>query len=311
MLDSHHGLIRDRLRLVRYLVLVGVAVACLAGSATAATFDWRDVGGKNYLTPIRDQGTCGSCWAFATLGAVEAKLEIAADEPNWNPDLSEQHLMCDPNGGGGTDPCRGGFVERALGFVRDVGVVDEATLPYAESNTSPYWPLDDGWESGAYTITSFEQVEHVLFREHLQQVLQAHGPLVTMMNANEDWYWPAFPPESRLEPTVVGSLQPEPLDSELAGTVNHAVLIVGFRDDPTCPAGGYWIIKNSWGAEWGDAGYGYAAYTDVERHNRIYAITGVAMPVPAPGSLFLYALLGITTFANIRGKALPTIEHRG
>ncbi|HUT83293.1 MAG TPA: C1 family peptidase [Thermodesulfobacteriota bacterium] len=64
----------------------------------SSNFDWRNYNGQNWMTPVKDQGACNSCWAFADIGAVEAKINIARNESDFDVDLSEQDLMsCSPD----------------------------------------------------------------------------------------------------------------------------------------------------------------------------------------------------------------------
>jgi len=81
-------------------------------------------------------------------------------------------------------------------------------------------------------------------------------------------------------------------DGKINGA-NHGVVVVGYRDVATLAAGGYWIVKNSWGSSWGDEGYGYILYGDIEQYNRIHAITGEAYAnVPEASNIILY-IMGI------------------
>ena len=76
--------------------------------------DWRDMSGIDWTTPIRNQGGCGSCVAFGTMGSFEAMLRIDANDPNWNINLSEQHLFsC---GGGQCDS--GWYISAALNYLQ-------------------------------------------------------------------------------------------------------------------------------------------------------------------------------------------------
>ena len=106
--------------------------------ATPSSFDWRNYDGSNWMTPIKNQGICGSCWAFAAVGVAEAAINIGYRTPNLDPDMSEQYLVtdCAVNAG----DCAGGWGTSALTYIRDDGIPDEACLPYhdGESNGCTY-----------------------------------------------------------------------------------------------------------------------------------------------------------------------------
>ena len=244
------------------------------------TFDWRDIDGKDYTTPVRDQGSAGTCWAFATMSAFESKLEISAGDPDWNPDMSEQHLVSDPNGGGDIG---GGWPVQSLQFLVDTGVVTEAELPYAGEDIPAGWPLAAGWEDRTYQITSYNPSPGVT-TGGLKIMLQLYGPLITNIDMYNDLWFP-------------GEAEPE---IPAINTINHSVAVIGFVDDPSLTAGGYWIIKNSWGTDWGDDGYGYSLYGFFERHGYFRAIDGAAYPVPEPATLTLLAIGGLVTLRRRR-----------
>ena len=93
-----------------------------------STKDWRSIDGQDWTTAIRDQGNCGSCVAFGTVGAIESRLEIVHNNPGLSPDLSEAHLFfC---GGGQCDT--GWWPSAAMNYARDTGIADEACYPYAD-----------------------------------------------------------------------------------------------------------------------------------------------------------------------------------
>ena len=243
-------------------LVCALAVMVLAVPAWAITFDfdWRDIGGQDFTTPVRNQGACGSCWAFAAVGALEAKFDITASNPNLNYDLSEQHLICD----GSCGDCGGGWEFAALDFFRNTGITDEATLPYTAQNTSPNWPL-----TGAHWLYQITANQNWLTctTDNLQSALQTYGPLVCAINTS-DWYTPTTAPVGDIDAPPLGFME------DPVGAINHAVLMVGYNDVPTLPSGGYWVVKNSWGSGWGDSGYGYFEYGDIEKWNRVHAITG-------------------------------------
>jgi C1A family cysteine protease len=274
-------------------VALGVALACLLCMPRPAWaledptyFDWRDVEGKDYTTPIRSQSVdgeyyAGTCWAFGVVASFESKLEICYDDPDWNPDLSEQHMICDGTAGNSTR----GWEYKALQFLVDTGIVTEEELPYTAEDDSPYWPLAEGWEDRVYTITGYEKLLDVS-TDNVKTMLRTCGPLVASMYTPDDWIpRPDSAPPTSAEPT---------------GGVNHTVSVIGYMDDDLIDGGGYWIIKNSWGTGYGDNGYYYIPYGVLESHNRLYAITGQAIaPVPEPATM---GLLGIGVLAILRRR---------
>jgi len=249
--------------------------------ALADSFDWRNFGGGDYMTSVKNQGNAGTCWAFCAVGAFEAKLNISYNNPNLDIDLSEQHLVCDGSNG----DMDGGYEFGAISFFKNNGLVTETELPYTAKNTSSNWPLQTGWQSRSFKIYAYN-TWIAANTENIKNNLKSYGPLVTAMNVYTDWYLPAGARGSLIAPVSYDAVL---ADGKING-VNHGVVVVGYNDDVSLAAGGYWIVKNSWGSGWGDDGYGYILYGDIEQHNRIHAITGDAYAsVPEPATIFLLA----------------------
>jgi VCBS repeat-containing protein len=256
-------------------------------------FDWRAHNGGNYVTPIRDQASLASCWAFGATAAVESRFLIYNNTPGVNLDLSEQHLVCDTSVG------MGGHENLALDYVVNLGITNEATLPYISQSTSPKWPLARPYT--AYKVTSVTNycTGSTTTTSEIKSWLQSAGPLACSM-FTEDWFDPsslggeAAAPGGKAAAPALDFSVPEWFQGEKqSGTIGpddpvggttHCVCIVGYKDVPTniLPAGGYWIIKNSWNANWGDSGYGFLKYGDVEKHNRVHAVTGTPYTVVKP-----------------------------
>ncbi len=279
------------------LAILALAIALGAAPAFAQdAFDWRNatVNGVtgNFVSGVREQGGCGSCWAFSAVGALEAKFEITFADPTLNLDLSEQHLICDGSSGG----CWGGYEYKAIGQLFSMGVVSEAECPYLGRDNSPYWPLKPGWENRVHKI---DRVDTWLAcsTANLKYHLKTDGPLVTAMNTTQDWFDPVG--------AAVGAFE-TPDDVHLVtsdgavGSVDHAVMIVGYQDDPVMASGGYWIIKNSWGIDWGDYGYGYVEYGQIERHHRCHSLPGNAYMTPEPMTVLMLAAGGLALLARRR-----------
>ncbi|MEZ4386658.1 MAG: C1 family peptidase [Candidatus Krumholzibacteriia bacterium] len=190
-------------------------------------YDWRDFGG---VTPPKDQADCGSCWAFAATGEMEAKIKIYY---GVSLNLSEQQVVsCNPYGAG----CDGGWAGAAYYVFMHYGGVLENCMPYQASDNvacrqDQYLKFTD--------MDTWVSISNNL--DQIKTAVMENGPVCTSVDANQAWEG------------YSGGI----IDVPGNGT-NHLVLIVGWDD--RMGDGGAWIVKNSWGAGWGDAGYCYVAY---------------------------------------------------
>jgi hypothetical protein len=204
-----------------------------------ATLDWRNMNGKNYVTPVKDQGQCGACWAFATVGPIESHIAIAEKLNNPQIDLSEQELLSCCTLPGCEQGCSGGFTTSSYDFARDTGLFDEACLPYRHNDTIPCDTRCSDWQKRVYKIDSWAFVGPGMqgFFPTSAEIMEAlqQGPLGTSMIVYKDF-------ESYtggIYTTVVGTYEGM-----------HAVTIIGYNSDQQ-----YWICKNSWGTGWGEDGF--------------------------------------------------------
>lgn len=211
----------------------------VVGSFTAkvpVAFDWRNANG-NWLTPVKNQGSCGSCWAFATVGDVESKIKIAKNDTSFDIDLSEQDLVsCGVpygfyNGAGG---CEGATLEDPLDYINSTGITDEACFPYTASDSS----CSNKCSSSDKRLWKIDNYGYVpLTRNDMKNYLLTKGPIIVgiyMAGSFVDGIYTCSNPGSNL---------------------NHAVVIVGYND-----TGKYWIVKNSWGSNWNGNGYFNVGY---------------------------------------------------
>jgi C1A family cysteine protease len=220
-------------------------------------WDWRDVEGTDWTTPIRDQQGCGSCVAFGTVGVLEAMVKRYKDDPTLQPNLSEAHLFfC-----GCGDCCnKGWWPSYALNYAKDNGVPDEACFPY-QDHDMPCGNSCDDWQSRAYKVVDWSEVLNVSSRK---EWLATKGPMVGCMAVYRDF----FNYTSGVYRHTSG---------DLAGY--HAIAVVGYSEDEQC-----WICKNSWGTGWGDAGWFKIGYGECEMDTRfpMYGVESVTPPSPEP-----------------------------
>ena len=208
----------------------------LGTASLPPAFDWRTTSG---LPPIRNQGGCGSCWAFSTVGALECAIKVYEGQVV---NLSEQWLVsCNRSGWG----CAGGWLafdyflntpDRCGG----IGAVMETSFPYSGTNgycgcPYPHEYKIDNWAfiGGEWEVPSVPA---------LKQAIMDHGPISVCVTAN-------------------GAMQGYGggiFNACSSDPINHAVVLVGW-DDNQGP-NGVWIMRNSWGTNWGEGGYMRIAY---------------------------------------------------
>lgn len=198
------------------------------------TFDWRNYKNGDWTTPVRDQGSCGSCWAFGAIGALEAAMNIEYNDSTVDIDLSEQYLVsCGPGHG-----CEGGWAQRSFQWMISTGgALPESCFPY-EASDIPCDEKCDDWENHLLPVKEYWTADHPT-DEEIKQALIDYGPLVADTAVYDDWY--GYRGGVYIHPQM-------PEESE--DDINHQPVIVGYNDDEEC-----WIIKNSWGKYWGENTY--------------------------------------------------------
>lgn len=246
------------------------------------SYDLRDY---NKLSPIRDQGPNGSCWTFACYSSLESVLRPAED-----PDFSEKHMRDSHGFDWGPDKGGNRFMSSAY-LARWSGPVAEADCPYDPYNyyvpkgltrvkdlTDVYYlpDMDSDFEGGMNAI---------------KNAIMQYGAVQTAMYSSNAYInqktWAHYYPRR--------------------GNGNHAVAIVGWNDDypkenflQTPPANGAWLIRNSWGEEYGISGYFWASYYDtiVGTNNAVY----FAKDMQDDENIYQYDPYGMTRTVGYNGK---------
>lgn len=198
-------------------------------------FDWRDINGVDYTTPIRSQGMCGSCWAFATVAPLESNIKF---KDGIDIDLSEQWLVscntygwnCDEGGWWAHE-----YHKSEPDQCGDSGAVLEQYFPYVGYDASCNCPyIHDYFISDWGSIDGYGNVASV---ESIKQAIMSYGPVSAAVCVNSAFH------------AYNGGIFNGPNCSD----INHGVTIIGWNDNQGTD--GVWIIKNSWGQYWGENGY--------------------------------------------------------
>jgi C1A family cysteine protease len=187
--------------------------------------DWRVHGA---VTPIKDQGQCGSCWAFSTTGSTEGAYFL---KTNKLVSLSEQELV-DCSQAEGNSGCEGGLMDFGFQYIMDnKGITTEKAYPYtAQDGTC----ASSGKPVGA-TISGFSDVKSN--NAPALRTASAVQPISVAIEADQDGF--------QFYSSGVFS-------GACGASLDHGVLVVGYNQTTTPH---YWIVKNSWGTSWGMAGY--------------------------------------------------------
>ncbi|KAA8519682.1 hypothetical protein F0562_013873 [Nyssa sinensis] len=196
-------------------------------TAVPSSMDWRK---KGAVTPIKDQGQCGSCWAFSAIAATEGITQLTTGKLI---SLSEQELVdCDTSGE--DQGCEGGYMEDAFQFiVHNKGIATETTYPYDAADGTCNTKEE---ASHAANITGYEMVPANSEKALLKAV--ANQPVAVSIDAS------GYDFQFYSSGVFTGD----------CGTVlDHGVAAIGYgtTDDGTK----YWLVKNSWGTAWGEDGY--------------------------------------------------------
>lgn len=189
-------------------------------------WDWRKVNSKNYVSPARNQGGCGSCVAFATTAAVESHHRIETNQPTETLDLSEASLFFVANRQClKTDPRGGWVIPSSLDAMVNEGICFEDNYPYSPVNQTADIP------NGTVQTLKIRGYDSTTDVALMKRWLVEDGPLVTRFQVYED-FKTFFNYGTGIYRYVSGA--------DLGG---HAVCVIGFDD-----AQGAWICKNSWGS---------------------------------------------------------------
>jgi C1A family cysteine protease len=236
--------------------LIGVSIhkssqlqkEALAMATTPASFDLRASGD---VTAVRDQGNCGSCWTFGTFGSLESCLLKSLSE-TW--DFSEENLK-DYHGFDLT-PCAGGNEYMSTAYLaRWSGPLNESDDPYfADETKRPVTaPIQKKLTSEMIFSTAAD----------MKNAVMTYGAAYVTMYYDPSGY------DATTQTYYYAT----------STSINHAVTLAGWDDNkyvPKANAYGAWLIKNSWGSAWGDSGYFWVSYNDVNsvKYGVIFDVTG-------------------------------------
>jgi len=228
-----------------------------------AAWDWRNVSGVNYVPPVRNQGACGSCYAFSSMGMIESRIRVATKN-QVTITLSPQDIV---SCSGYSQGCDGGFPYLIAGkYGHDFGLIPEECNPYTgKDSTCPMKSCSRTYVAKYRYVGGYYGACN---EELMKMSLVQNGPLSVSFEVYPDFMHYAggvYHHTGLLE-----KFNPFEL-------TNHAVLLVGYGTDAKTGED-YWLVKNSWGTGWGEGGY-FRIRRGVDECG-IESIAVEAMPIP-------------------------------
>jgi KDEL-tailed cysteine endopeptidase len=198
--------------------------------AIPESVDWRSAGA---VTPVKDQGQCGSCWSFSASGAIEGAYAVSKGKLV---SLSEQELVDCAGIRYGSMGCNGGSMDGAFNFAIDKGLCAEASYSY----TSGVSQTGGTCQTTCQAVVKVDECFDVKANDQLALKEAVSVRPVAIAIEADTRYFQSYSSGILTSATSCGT------------TLDHGVLIVGYGEDDGQM---YWLVKNSWGTTWGDGGY--------------------------------------------------------
>ena len=211
-------------------------IRAMSTNAAPDTFDWRE---KDVVSGVKDQASCGSCWAFSTVANLEG---LYALNKKVIKTFSEQFLVdCDTL----DSACNGGLMERTFTWIKNNGGFmyedDYPYVGYKQTCKQDKTKFVDMKVTGYVKLGKSSQTWSPVDEDEIKEFLYKTGPLAIALNAN------------LLHSYTGGVIDADKSKCSPSG-MNHAVTLVGYGHDEETDLD-YWLVKNSWGETWGEEGY--------------------------------------------------------
>ena len=237
-------------------------------AAVSTSIDWRNVNGRNFISSIKDQGSCGSCVAFGVAATVEAAarvtVNLAVNDTGGGtlPDLSEAQLFYCGGSSQGRNCSNGWWPDAALAYCSNPGLAPWSCFPYSAGDQP--CNLCSNWQTMVTTVGGYHDITSVAA---MKQWLLTRGALTTCFTVYADFYNYSSGVYTHQSGGVEGG---------------HCVCCIGFDDNLQA-----WLCKNSWGTGWGMSGYFWIGYGQCGIDSVMNAVDSFGKIYPLYNDLFL------------------------
>ena len=205
-------------------------VARMGTKGLPSYFSWGNNAGYNWMTSVKNQGNCGSCWAFSACGVLESKVRILENQPTRAIDMSEQDIVsC------GKGDCNNWNMPATFSHLETVGTPDETCFPYVSGSgyVPPCGNHCTDWLSRAFFV-GYQDWQDSPSEATIKNEIQTYGPVSAYMYVYTDF------------DAYTGGVYVHTTGTARGG---HFIVIYGWDDANNC-----WLCKNSWGTGWGETG---------------------------------------------------------
>jgi hypothetical protein len=226
-------------------------------SGLPSSFSWCNRSGVDFTTAVRNQINYPSCETFAFVAAVEVMVQWEVGYP-FGCDLSEAHLFF--WSGGNVE--WGSYPENDTNYLVEYGVPDEACWPYPHVDKAMMFPKNTtcpNWQERTVKIKNWSYLPAGDINA-IKEAIVNNAPVPAHLNVYKDFKY------------YQRGVYTHKWGESIA---LHCVCIMGYQDDPRIPSGGYWIVKNSWGTNWGDEGWFKIAYGEASIEEMALLFEGV------------------------------------
>jgi len=250
-IDKDSDVVQDYSEISKYL---NTDIAQIDENKLSKNWDWRNVGGKSFVPPVRAQGSCGSCYVFSTMSSLEARLRIQTNNQDQTLFSKQFPLSCNFYSEG----CDGGYPVLVAKFLHEFEAVPESCFEYTQKTNTCSNACDYSKNKKKYTVGKWGYLGGVYGKTteaDMMKEIRARGPIPgnILVHWSFSYYKNGIFSSKTLKKNAGEISKKTLLDSGRTwAKVEHSITLVGYGEENGIK---YWIGMNTWGTAWGDQGF--------------------------------------------------------